>query len=143
MGAVAVQALDAHFMRFVDTSGACWTWTGGTDKDGYGIYRPPMSRRKYRAHRYSLFGSAKTSRWALHACDNPRCVNPAHLFPGDAKGNYADMATKGRRGQTGKLTSAQVQEAVRRWRDGERQADIAASMGVSQPAISHHVRAAA
>src|SRR5262245_58743866 len=36
------------------------------------------------------------SEWVLHHCDNPRCVEPRHLFLGDATSNMADKTRKGR-----------------------------------------------
>lgn len=42
-------------------------------------------------------GPITSDQWVLHKCDTPRCVNPNHLFLGDAAANVADMDAKGRR----------------------------------------------
>ena len=41
-----------------------------------------------------------------HTCDNPRCINPAHLFVSDNAGNMRDKALKRR--APGKLSDEQV-----------------------------------
>lgn len=85
----------------------------------------------------------------LHRCDNPRCVNPAHLFLGTQIDNIADMVAKGRqRGDhrpgskcpTAKLTEAQAIEIKRRGGAGEVHTRLAAEFGLSQASVSALVR---
>lgn len=77
-----------RFWEKVDKSGDCWLWTAarrnGKRYGGFGV-----AGKQLMAHRYS---------WELgcHRCDNPPCVNPAHLFLGTNEQNMADMVAKGR-----------------------------------------------
>ncbi len=43
-----------------------------------------------------LHGLIPSGTFILHACDNPMCVNPAHLFAGTQRDNVHDMFKKGR-----------------------------------------------
>lgn len=76
----------------------CWRWIAAVTRYGYGAF---TVRSKYiRAHRYSWElhnGPIPEGLCVCHRCDNPGCVNPAHLFLGTFKDNAIDCSTKGRR----------------------------------------------
>jgi len=75
----------------------CWEWTRSRYPTGYGH----VSRRLgggY-AHRaaYELWvGPIPVGLIVCHSCDNPPCVNPAHLWVGTQKENIRDRDKKGR-----------------------------------------------
>ena len=75
----------------------CWTWTGGTNEHGYGVFW--NGARLEKAHRFSLRASGvevPADLDVMHSCDNPACVNPAHLKAGATLENVNDMWAKGR-----------------------------------------------
>ena len=129
----------AKFFANVDRSGDCWLWTGKTDKDGYGIFYKDGG--DFRAHRaaYEIgHGVAPGDMCVCHRCDNPRCVNPEHMFLGTSETNTADRNAKGRqaRGVRQHLAKLDDRAVVAIRASAARQVDLAAHYGVSQAAIS-------
>jgi len=155
--------LSARFWPKVDRRGcpdACWLWTAATNNRGYGIIRMDgcggVAGRLVLAHRLSWELAhpgepiPPETPWVLHNCpggDNPRCVNPAHLWLGGPPENTADMVAKGRhryalpmlhgeRHPNAKLTADQIHEIHRCAATGESQRALARRFGVRQPAVS-------
>lgn len=79
----------------------CWEWQGGKVRYGYGGFHDENHRLRF-AHRYSWEmhnGPIPKGLFVCHTCDNPPCINPAHLFIGTPKDNTQDMIRKGRSAQ--------------------------------------------
>src|SRR5690606_29987536 len=85
-------------------------------------------------------GPIPAGQCALHRCDTPACVNPAHIFLGTRKDNSADAISKlrhawGERSIHAKLTEEQVLE-IRRLRDeGLPRREIAERYGIRPDSV--------
>ena len=73
-----------------------------------------------------------------HTCDNPRCVNPAHLLPGTQADNSKDMVARNRqsRGTARPLATLTEDDVLCIREDTRTQRVIAAAYGVAQVTVS-------
>lgn len=133
------------FWAKVDKQGPddCWLWTAAGH---YGAFQ--AGGRQLRASRLSYaiaHGDPPVNMDVCHNCpngDNPRCVNPAHLFLGTRKRNLQDCVEKGRNnaargvaaGKT-KLTPEQVYEIRNRYDAGEPSLAISKDFGITAQSV--------
>jgi len=130
------ESLQRRFWQYTARQGLndCWPWIGMRCK-GYGKIKHrgklvTASRASWTLHH----GQIPDGLWVLHHCDNPECVNPAHLFLGTALDNSRDCREKGRfrAGQPRALTDIEVIE-IRGSADSVR--ELACRYGPTKTAI--------
>ena len=98
-------AIVARFWKYTKRTTECWLWVGPYKRAAHAYYgQLPISRegvrRRIRAHALG-WEIGNQSDWpagkiARHTCDNPGCVNPAHIIPGTKAENTRDMLQRGR-----------------------------------------------
>ena len=139
-----------RFWNKVDRAGLdeCWEWNAGKSSGGYGTFF--VDGKSVSAHRLAWqfeFGEIPNgdrigSSCICHSCDNPGCVNPAHLFHGTQKENMVDRELKGRGNRlsgecnpNSKLSDLDVMHIRELLNVGCMQSEIAKALGVSDCAI--------
>lgn len=138
-------APDRLAASLTETSTGCLIRTTNLNKSGYS--RMTVNGRQMLCHRLAwefAHGHIPAGMVVCHACDNPPCCNPNHLFLGSIADNNRDMWTKGR----GKLSPPEWQKvppsehaAIKsRLAGGESKTSIALSYGVTRQAIGHLAR---
>lgn len=138
----AAQKADDNNARFwehcIERDG-CWEWTGVRMPTGYGLVS--VYNRQILAHRRAFVlangRELKAGEFVCHHCDNPPCINPAHLFAGTPADNMTDMVSKGRQRNWSKLTENQVREIRADCELGEKYERLASRYGVSYSNIYH------
>jgi len=113
----------------------CWEWVGATLNTGYGVMN--VNGKIILCHRISYVlanGFLDDKMFVCHSCDNPKCINPAHLFTGTQLDNMRDMARKDRSGRA-KLKVSDAAVIRDRLKRGDKLKTLAVEYGVSIDAI--------
>lgn len=90
--------LDRINKKSVQAESGCIEYTGSAKGKHGHIF---VHGKNWLVHRVVYMANAglyelPTNRYVCHSCDNPSCINPDHLWLGDAKSNIQDMIKKGR-----------------------------------------------
>lgn len=134
----------------------CWVWIRSLrGSNGYGSFFADNRRVSAAAHRASWvmhFGEIPDNAEVCHRCDDPKCVNPDHLFIATHHQNMLDMVDKkrqgvrrpkcGERSNWNRFPLEDVLKIRQLYQDGWYQKDIAKIFKTHQTTISGIIRCA-
>ena len=90
----------AHFWSKVKRGNFnhCWIWNGKIKESGYGsaVLVTPTMISAHRMAYFLIHGPPPPGFCVCHHCDNPKCVNPRHLYLGTQGDNMRDRDIRGR-----------------------------------------------
>lgn len=115
----------------------CWDWKASAQRYGFIGTAPHHPETAHRVAWKLYHGEIPAGMHVLHRCNNTLCVNPEHLYLGNAVDNMADKyaanrdnTPRGSDAYQAKLTEAIVVEARQRYSNGESQRKLAEEFGV-------------
>ena len=129
--------VECHFWFFVKKSENCWEWQGTLGSSGYGRFN--IGKKFVSSHRMSFLlhnGYISNDLNVLHKCDNPKCVNPDHLYEGDYHQNNIDMVNRNRlpsqckKGYEGKYSDELLEKVLLLKKEGHSYKKIASIIGM-------------
>lgn len=126
-------SIEERFSKHSRWEGECRIWGSCTQGGGYGVLT--VKGRRHLAHRLAWIernGNIPAGMYVCHRCDEPRCINPDHLFLGTQTDNMRDASRKGRvshgeKNHNARLTATQ---ALAIYNDSRNEREIAKAYGV-------------
>lgn len=118
----------------------CWNWMASLDDHGYGQFGSKRLGGHFSSHRLSYIltnGPIPDGLFVCHRCDNPKCINPKHLFLGTPLDNVKDMISKGRgryiitRGEDSHFAKISASDVIAIRQDPRPTAEIAQDFNIS------------
>jgi hypothetical protein len=124
----------------VNPKTGCWDWVGCTSR-GYGYIGlgVALGGGLILAHRFSYehhIGPIPDGKIVRHCCDNPLCMNPAHLLLGVHGDNMQDMK---RTGRSRVLSSVEVAKAKKMFDAGVSHELVGVVLGVARSTVDRAV----
>lgn len=110
--------IDAKIKEYaIQSETGCLLWTGAIITGGYGRIRISGKGKTISRVMWEVSHCKRIPKnmHVCHTCDNPRCINPDHLWVGYPKDNVNDKVKKNRQAKGGnngnsKLTDKQIKE---------------------------------
>lgn len=126
--------------RFVKKSSFdCWIWQGSI-RNKYGQFYFQKTMKASRVSWIIYRGDIPEGKYICHHCDNTLCVNPDHLYVGDAKTNMKDKINRqrgnvpyGSRHPNSKLNEEKVKDILTSHLKGK---DLAKKYNIGEMEIS-------
>ena len=121
----------------------CHEWQSTLSRHGYGKFW--FAKKQTPAHRVSYIlqiGEIPDGLWVLHKCDNRKCVNPKHIYIGNAKQNAHDKVERCKWWGRMKIPFEIVEACRKLYADGWSQQKIADHFSIQQTQVSRYVRLA-
>lgn len=114
--ALLLRALESSVVtdgEMVSAAGPCWIHQGVPARWGARMrITGAPTHVAYRLTYWSAYGTFPGG-YACHVCDEPRCVNPLHIWDGSPKDNATDRDQKGRAGARRRIIGPEQADRMR------------------------------